>query len=74
MLWRYPMPDLTHDRIWQDREQEYINTIKKYTAEEQRRFTEMFSLLAETLGHGTEETDRGFYFLMAIIYHTVSHE
>lgn len=46
---------LIHDHIWKDREQEYINTMKKYTAEEQRRFTEMFSLLVETLAHGTED-------------------
>ena len=46
---------LIHDHIWQDREQEYINTMKKYTAEEQCGFAEMFSMLVETLAHGTED-------------------
>ena len=46
---------MIHDRIWQDREQEYINIIKKYVPEEQSRFVEMLSLLVETLGDGPED-------------------
>ena len=46
---------LFHDRIWQDREQEYINTVKKYKPEEQQKIVEMLCLLIETLEHGTED-------------------
>lgn len=44
-----------HDRIWQDREQEYINTMKKYQPEEQNRLIEMMCLLTETLENEMED-------------------
>ena len=44
-----------HDRIWEEREQEYINTMKKYRPEEQQKIAEMLYLLIETLEHGTED-------------------
>lgn len=40
---------LIHNPIWQEREQMYIDTMKKYTLEERQKFTEMFHMLAETL-------------------------
>lgn len=44
-----------YDRIWQDREQEYINIIKRYVPKEQSRFAEMFALLVETMEDGPED-------------------
>lgn len=38
-----------HDKIWKDREQMYMDTIRKYTTEEMHMFVKMFNLLAETL-------------------------
>lgn len=38
-----------HDKIWQDREQMYMDTMRKYTDEEQIKMSEMFFMLAETL-------------------------
>lgn len=38
-----------HDKVWQDREQAYIDTIRKYEPEEQEKQMEMFYLLVETL-------------------------
>lgn len=37
------------DKIWQDRERMYLDTMQKYTADEGRKFAEMFALLTETL-------------------------
>lgn len=40
---------LFKDKVWKDREQMYLDTIKKYTKEEVDLFVEMFVLLSETL-------------------------
>ena len=40
---------LFHDKVWHDREQLYLDTIRRYTEEEGKKFTEMFDMLAETL-------------------------
>lgn len=38
-----------HDKVWKDREQLYLDTVKKYTAQEQQFFAEMFVFLMETM-------------------------
>lgn len=40
---------LFQDKVWQDREQIYLDTIRKYTKEEAQLFVEMFGMLVETL-------------------------
>lgn len=37
-----------HDKVWQDRENAYIDTMKKYTLEERTHFINMLALLTET--------------------------
>ena len=46
---------MMHNRIWQKREQSYLDTIQKYTETEVNKFTEMLAWLMETLE--TEMTD-----------------
>lgn len=46
---------MMHNRIWQKREQSYLDTIQKYTETEVKKFTEMLAWLMETLE--TEMTD-----------------
>lgn len=38
-----------HDKVWKDREQLYLDTIKRYTIKEVIKFVEMRDLLIETL-------------------------
>lgn len=38
-----------HDKVWQDREKMYLDTIRKYTKEEAQLFVEMLGMLVETL-------------------------
>ena len=45
---------LFHDKVWQDREQMYLDTIRKYTKEEVQKFVEMLGLLVETLEEPTD--------------------
>lgn len=40
---------LIHNKVWQEREQSYIDTMKKYSLEERKMFVEMFYMLTETL-------------------------
>ena len=40
---------LIHNKIWQEREQIYIDTMRKYLPDERQKFVEMYALLAETL-------------------------
>lgn len=40
---------LFQDKVWHDREQLYLDTIRRYTEEEGKKFIEMFEMLAETL-------------------------
>lgn len=40
---------LSHDRVWEKREQEYLDTIKRYTPEEVNKFVKMLAMLTETL-------------------------
>lgn len=44
-----------HDGVWQDREQAYIDTMRKYEPKEREMLMEMFYLLVETLEY--EMTD-----------------
>lgn len=44
-----------HDNVWQEREQAYIDTMRKYTLEERQRFCEMMVWLAETLDDGADD-------------------
>lgn len=37
---------MVHDSAWEDREKQYINTMKKYTKKEQEEFSKMFILLS----------------------------
>lgn len=37
-----------HDKVWQDRENAYMDTMKKYTLEERTQFIYMLALLTET--------------------------
>jgi len=41
--------NLFHTKVWKDREQAYMDTIKKYDSNEVKRFTEMLAMLVETL-------------------------
>lgn len=40
---------MIHNQVWRERERAYIDTMKKYSIEEQVKMSEMFCLLAETL-------------------------
>lgn len=40
---------LNHDKVWEKREQEYLDTIKRYTPEEVNKFAKMLAMLTETL-------------------------
>ncbi len=46
---------MIHNRVWQEREQRYRDTVNRYTPEERMKFAEMLGMLAETLE--TEITD-----------------
>ncbi|MBO7726922.1 MAG: N-6 DNA methylase [Oscillospiraceae bacterium] len=41
-----------HDKVWQEREQSYMDTMRKYTPEEQVKLCEMMLWLVETLDDG----------------------
>ena len=41
--------ELFHGKIWKDREQAYIDSMMRYNKTEQKMFSEMFLMLAETL-------------------------
>lgn len=41
--------DMFHGKTWQDREQTYLDTMRKYEMDEQRKFPEMLNMLVETL-------------------------
>lgn len=40
---------LIHDKIWNEREKDYIETIKRYSMENRRVFSKMMSMLVETI-------------------------
>ena len=40
---------LIHNKVWQDREQSYIDTARKYSEQELERFAQMFVLLGDAL-------------------------
>lgn len=40
---------MVHNSVWQSREEQYINTMKKYTEEEYKEFSRMFVLLADSI-------------------------
>lgn len=41
--------ELFHGKVWKDRERAYIDSITRYNENEQKMFSEMFLMLAETL-------------------------
>ncbi len=41
--------NIFHNKIWKDREQAYMDTVRKYSSDEVKRFAEMLAMLAETL-------------------------
>lgn len=47
--------EMTHNKLWQERERAYLDTIKKYTLEEQIRLCKMSAWLAETLDEGPDD-------------------
>lgn len=40
---------MIHDKVWNEREQIYLDTARKYTKEELGKFTELLGMLTETL-------------------------
>lgn len=46
---------LFHDSLWETREKQYLNVIKKYDENERALFSEMFYLLAEALEENIED-------------------
>lgn len=46
---------LVHDKDWQDREQTYLDTMRKYKPEEQQKLAELMALLVETLEEGPDD-------------------
>lgn len=50
-----------HGPIWETRERDYLNTIRKYNTSEQIKFSEMLSMLAETLESEMEDVLGGIY-------------
>lgn len=40
---------IIHDKVWQEREQAYVDIMKKYTEEERKKLVEMFGMLMETI-------------------------
>lgn len=40
---------MIHDKVWQDREQAYIDTMRRYEAQERIEFCKMFALLGDAL-------------------------
>lgn len=38
---------LIHDSVWENREEQYINTMRKYTLEERKEFVRMLKLLSD---------------------------
>lgn len=46
---------LIHDKVWNERETAYINTMSKYSQEEREKLCEMFAWLAETLEDGPDD-------------------
>lgn len=41
--------DLFHGKVWKDREQEFADTMARYSRSEQQKFSEMLAMLTETL-------------------------
>lgn len=46
---------LIHDKIWQEREKTYIETMNKFSLEERRKLVEMFNMLWETFEDYTSD-------------------
>lgn len=44
-----------HDKVWKDREQTYLDTMRKYTEEEQTKLCEMMGMLVDTLEDGPDD-------------------
>ncbi len=43
--------DLIHGKIWQQRERDFVATMKKYSAEEQGEMSDLFGMLVLTMDH-----------------------
>ena len=46
---------LIHDKLWQEREQMYLDTVKRYTHDELVLFAEMMAMLTETMEDGPDD-------------------
>lgn len=54
---------LIHDKVWKEREDAYIATMKRYTKEEQEAFYEMTARLVETMDEGPDDILGDIYML-----------
>lgn len=52
---------IIQDKVWENRENEYIATMKKYELEDRRKFTEMFYLLVEEMENNMSDVLGNIY-------------
>lgn len=52
---------MIHDKVWQEREQAYLDTMRKYTESERIQLCEMLAWLAETLDEGPDDVLGAIY-------------
>lgn len=53
--------DLKHDKVWEERERAYVDTMRKYTLEERKTLCEMVAWLAETMDDGPNDVLGSIY-------------
>lgn len=46
---------IIHDEVWKEREELYVNTIKKYSDRDQTKLHDLFGILIETLDEGVDD-------------------
>lgn len=46
---------MVHGKLWRDRENAYLDTMKRYNKQEQAKFAELFAMLTETLEAGEDD-------------------
>lgn len=57
---------MVHDRVWREREQIYLDTIKKYSKEEINKFCELLAMLTETLDESPADVLGTIYMELGI--------
>lgn len=55
---------MIHDKVWEKRESDYMDTMKRYSPGEQDKMSEMFYLLVETMEEGYDDV-LGSIFMQA---------